>query len=199
MSGSTAALLGGRARSRASRLRREVISPEEQWLLRATRRGQAIHELIAALLEEARVPTPAMIRAAVAEHSLLEGLPVTNRQAVKQHLTTAVALYFRRFLPCGLWDFVGHNIRVEQTEFDLLWQDSRDGNLLADELKTSIHGIVFGASQLEARLVRQVDAGEVAWGPRFRGIRAIVLADPARSFFVDTRSSGRSTLQWELL
>lgn len=175
-----------------------VRRPEDQWSFKGGDRGRAVHDLIGELLATTRAPSPERIAAIVAAHGLLRDRPVIHRQAIKQSLETAIAAYFARFAPCELWDFVGASVRLASCEFDLIWRDSRNGQLLADELKTGLFGLRFVERNLERQVERQLRAGASACGDRFAGVRAIVLGEPWRSFLA--RPDGRrEPLQWEVV
>jgi hypothetical protein len=175
-----------------------VRRPEDQWSFRGSDRGRAVHQLIGELLATTRRPSSQQITRTVATHDLLREKAVIHRQSIKQPLETAIACYFARFAPCELWDFAGASVRLGSCEFDLLWRASRNGRLLADELKTGLFGLTFVHRKLDRQVERQLQAGTTTCGDRFAGVRAIVLGEPWRSFLARPDGS-RQPLQWEVV
>jgi hypothetical protein len=186
------------ARAGAVTERAQMAARPDAWSFRAGDRGRAIHQLIGELLLATRRPTPDAIRRTLSNHALLESQSIIHAQAIKQALSSALTVYFTRFAPSDVWDFAGYSVRIRGCEFDLLWRDSRTGRILADELKTSVLGLRFGAERLDRQAARQLRAGSAAIGERFAGVRAIVLADPSCSFLA--RPDGtREPLNWEVI
>lgn len=145
--------------------------------------GQAAHQVIARLLREGvREPSPEVLFRAVASHPVCQNAPV-YRQAARQRLTAAVAVYFRFLLPDAGWGLVGDEVQLEGARLDLLWEH-RSGRVRADELKAGRAVQAVEAQSLAAQLARQLEAGAAAYGERFVGVRVLVLAAPSHSFEV---------------
>ena len=65
--------------------------------------------------------------------------------------------------------------------YDLVWR-LPDGRVWADEIKTGRPpGVLEG---LEEQVNTQVAAGVQEWGPTFLGVRVVLLAAPAQSYYV---------------
>ena len=143
--------------------------------------GTAAHRLIAELLEVGvREPTPLFILEHVARHPVLQGRAVLYRQAAKQTLASALAVYFRYFAPAERWRLLGSEVAVGSCRFDLLFDVG--GVIVADELKS---GRLDGADAwqaLERQLERELCGGRERWGDAFGGVRVLVLGAPRRSF-----------------
>lgn len=141
--------------------------------------GTATHALIAYLAERFGSPTPEQVlrigRASL--HSASLGVP--SRQALRAHVLSLAAVYFRDFARPG-WRLVGSEVIADHdVAFDLLWE--RDGILEADELKTGRLRPV-DLERLRRQAQAQLEAGMLEFGDAFAAVHAIVLARPSTSF-----------------
>jgi hypothetical protein len=111
----------------------------------------AIGELLAAGV---RRPTADEIMKLVGRHRLLQTVTL-YRQAAKQKLVGAVAVYFRFFALDEEWRFVGAEVPVRGGRFDLVFEGT-DDRVLVDELKTGRIQTVEERRAAEEQLRRRV-------------------------------------------
>jgi hypothetical protein len=150
----------------------------------------AIGELLAAGV---RRPTADEIMKLVGRHRLLRTV-TQYRQAAKQKLVGAVAVYFRLFALAEEWRFVGAELPVRGSRFDLVFEGT-DDRVLVDELKTGRIQTVEERRAAEEQLRRHIGAGVEEYGGRFAGVRQLWLGAPARSVWAKPDGSSEA-LTW---
>lgn len=102
------------------------------------------------------------------------------RQSSRQRVATAAAAFFRIFGRPG-WQLHKALTVVEGVEFDLLWR--RQGRIVADELKTGLAAPELWFERVEQQVESQLEAGQAGFGVAFLGVRAVLLAEPEKSFY----------------
>lgn len=147
--------------------------------------GTLIHSVLANLLRKSDAITPASIRAETDAH-LPSDLATVYRQSLRQRAVGAVLTYEREFRVDG-WRFAGAETIVQDSALDLVWVTSA-GLVYADEIKTGLNARLF-LDQLTSQCAGQYAAGIQVFGPRFSGVRAILLAE-RRSGMYSARSRG---------
>jgi len=150
----------------------------------------AIGELLAAGVHR---PTAEEIMKLVGRHRLLQTVTM-YRQAAKQKLVGAVAVYFRFFALDEEWRFVGAEVPVRGSRFDLVFEGT-DDRVLVDELKTGRIQTVEERSAAEEQLRRHVAAGAAEYCRCFAGVRQLWLGAPTRSVWAKPDGSSE-TLTW---
>jgi hypothetical protein len=140
-----------------------------------------------------RRPTAEEIMKLVGRHRLLQTV-IQYRQAAKQKLVGAVAVYFRLFALDEEWHFVGAEVPVRGSRVDLVFE-GKDDRVLVDELKTGRIQTVEEKRAAEEQLRRHVAAGAAEYGARFAGVRQLWLGAPARSMWAKPDGSSE-TLTW---
>lgn len=150
--------------------------------------GREVHRLIADLVSVGvREPTPRQLRAQVAGHPLVSDPRITYRQAAKQRLLVATALYFRFFVPLAPWCLLGSEVTVGSSRLDLVWRNGEE--VIADEIKSGRIVDRFEHDQLERQIDRALANANDRYGDAFTGLRVLLLAAPSKSFVL--RSDGK--------
>jgi hypothetical protein len=163
------------------------LAPSSEDLTLAQELGTAIHTLIALVASKHGGEAQAE-QVWEAARSLGSGrLAPVYRQSARQRVATAAATYFREFSRAG-WRFEGAERIVEGVALDLLW--SRRTNLEADELKSGLGAPAISLDAVHRQVEVQVTAAAAAFGPSFRGVRAVLLAGRPQSFFIATTTTG---------
>lgn len=103
----------------------------------------------------------------------------TYRQANRQRVATAAAMYFARF-PRNGWRFVGSEVNCGSVRLDLVWE--RNGSFEADEVKTGLTTPLVWARLVWLQVEEQWWAGLDHFGPTFERVRAVMLSVPQQSF-----------------
>jgi len=143
--------------------------------------GVAAHQLIAEVLRQGdRGLDLEQLFRAVGQSSLVRERVGSYRMAARQRLATAIAVYLRLFAPGVEWTFTACEVQIPGARLDLVFE-REDGAIRADEIKS---GQLSALEQtaLEAQLQRQLAGGREHYGPRFLGVRAILLWAPSKSW-----------------
>jgi hypothetical protein len=156
--------------------------------------GRHVHRLIAGLVSAGvRQPSPRQLRAHVAGHPLLSDTRIIYRQAAKQRLLVATALYFRFFALPTTWSLLGTEVTVGNSRLDLVWRNGEE--LIADEIKSGRIVDRFERDRLELQIERALANANEHYGHAFSGLRVLILAAPTKSFLL--RSDGtRESFAW---
>jgi hypothetical protein len=156
--------------------------------------GREVHRLIADLVAAGvRQPTPRQLRAHIAGHPLVSDSRVVYRQAAKQRLLVATALYFRFFEPPAAWRLLGSEVAMGSSRLDLVWGDGED--VIADEIKSGKIVARFEHEHLEQQIEHALANANERYGDAFTGLRVLLLASPTTSFLL--RSDGsREPFAW---
>jgi len=156
--------------------------------------GREVHRLIADLVSAGiRQPTPRQLRAHVAGHPLVSDPRIIYRQAAKQRLLVATALYFRFFAPPAPWRLLGTEVTMGNSRLDLVWGHGQE--VIADEIKSGRIVDRFERDQLELQIDRALANANDRYGDAFTGLRVLMLAAPTKSFVL--RSDGnREPFAW---
>jgi hypothetical protein len=157
--------------------------------------GSAVHHVIGALLGDGiRHPSPLELRRYVAADPSVNRSAVVYRQAAKQRLLTAAAVYFRLFAPAGTWELLGVEAAYGRNRADLVWRTS-GGGVVIDEIKSGVALDRFENERLEQQVARLLTGGAATHGEPFGGVRVVLLATPARSYLA--RPDGcREPAEW---
>jgi len=153
------------------------------WLV-PDRFGRAIHEVIADIASRHGRPTDRQIVDAVSRALSRRS---TGGPALRRRLTSMATTYCARSLPPSAAQLLGAEVEVGNVRFDLLWTDGT--HVWVDELKSVGCRLT---EQLATQCDRQVDAGILRWGPRFRGVRVVWLQTPGRHLLVSRTSTVRA-------
>jgi len=146
-------------------------------------RGVGAHQLVAAMLTAGvRNPTPEELFEWVGRYATAQFPRPTHRLAARQRLLGPVAVYFADFGPRPRWKLIGAEVSIGRSRVDLLWKDG--ARLFADELKTGPAAVDLAAAQVDEQALRQARAGAKRYGANFAGVRVVLLAAPARSFWM---------------
>lgn len=158
--------------------------------------GSQAHRMIGELLLAGhRRPNVLLLRRHVAQHGLLSMYSGAPKQAAKQMLLSAASSYFRFFVPDDSWSFAGLEVSLAACRADLVWSGAE--GVVIDEIKTGRLAARFERDALTQQVERLLAAGDAEYGDRLVGVRALVLAAPATSFWA--RPDGRTEpLDWEL-
>jgi hypothetical protein len=142
----------------------------------------SIHRLIQDLLGAGhRNPTPDVLIEYAGRHPSNQ-LATTYRRMATVRLLTGGAQYFRHFVPSASWQLSGVEVRGRKVRFDLVWEGPQ--GIICDEMKVGTSAAALDYALVQEQVERQVRAGTVKWGGRFRGVRACLLAEPAHSFLL---------------
>jgi hypothetical protein len=143
--------------------------------------GREVHRLIADLVSAGiRRPTPRQLRAHVAGHPLVSDARIVYRQAAKQRLLVATALYFRFFVPPTAWRLLGTEVTLGNSRLDLVWRNGEE--VIADEIKSGRVVDRFERDQLEQQIDRALANAIDRYGDAFAGLRVLFLTAPTKSF-----------------
>lgn len=156
--------------------------------LQAERRGMAIHWLVASLAA-ARPCTSDTLPRVIAE--TLASCK-TRSPALRATLRRYGQTWLERFDPPSDWALLAAEVRADHVRLDLVWQDAA-GGVWADELKT---GAI--ARRTGPQIAAQIAACRGRYGPRFQGLRVVLLAVPA-AVVIDRDEPPRGTWRLDLL
>jgi hypothetical protein len=156
--------------------------------------GPFAHTLIAQLLAAGERQPGAERIARAANQLRLLGEVGAYRVAVKQRVVSAVALYFRLFLPTVEWTFNDSDVSSRSERFYLVWRSA--AGTLVDELKAGPVGTQLERKALCEEARREATAGRSKFGQEFLGLRVVILGAPRWSFLAGV--DGREVaIEWE--
>lgn len=151
--------------------------------------GSQAHRMIGELLLAGhRRPNVLLLRRHAVQHGLLSIYSGAPKQAAKQLLLSAASSYFRFFVPDHSWLFGGVEVSLAGCRADLVWSGAE--GVVIDEIKTGRLAARFEQEALTQQVERLLAAGVMEYGERLIGVRALVLAAPATSFWA--RPDGRT-------
>jgi hypothetical protein len=157
--------------------------------------GVLIHSIVQELLVSGvRMLDPATFFSFIAQHPLVLKVPQSQRQSLKQRLTTAVASYFRFFVPLDGWRLVGVEVRAPGCVFDVVWETD-NGEIVVDEIKAGRLQTRPEREAVESQIARELAGGTRKWDERFCGIRLLWLGAPLHSVLV--QPNGKRTAIYE--
>jgi hypothetical protein len=153
--------------------------------------GVAVHQVLACLFEGGELTaSPIELRRLIGSHPALATASGVVRQAAKQRLLTASSVYLRLFAPEPDWVFIGAEVPLRRRRADLVWRTP--GGIVVDELKAGATGARYERSDLDNQVDGLLAGAREVFGDELRGVRAIVLAAPMRSYELMSDGSRRS-------
>jgi hypothetical protein len=153
--------------------------------------GVAVHQVLASLFECGDLTaSPIELRRLIGCHPTLASASAVLRRAAKQRLLTASSVYLRLFAPAADWVFVGAEVSLGHRRADLVWRTP--GGIVVDELKAGATGARYAWGDLDDQVEGLLAGAREAFGDEVRGVRAIVLAAPMRSYELMSDGSRRS-------
>lgn len=156
--------------------------------------GVAVHQVLASLFEDgALTASPIELRRLIGSHPALASASAVLRQAAKQRLLTACSVYLRLFAPAADWVLVGAEMPLGRRRADLVWRTP--GGIVVDELKAGATGARYERGDLDDQIDGLLAGAHEAFGDEVRGVRAIVLAAPMRSYELLSNGS-REPFTW---
>lgn len=144
------------------------------------------HRMVGELVADGhRQLTPSFLIGFVGSHPLLKnGNAVVYRQATRQRLCSAVAVYFRYFAPPADWQHHATELTTaDGCRFDLTWL-LPDGRYVIDEIKAGRPASAAERHGDQQQLDRYLAAGALMWGEHFGGVRLLMLGAPRDSAWV---------------
>lgn len=154
------------------------IDEDQAGFLNGRQMGALAHVLIADMLRRGlKNPTAREIVTAVGAHPLSVEATV-YRQAARQRLASAAAIYFRYFVRTD-WEFIGSEVAGDRCRYDLVWQDA-DGIVFVDELKSGRGDAREHVDAAKEQIARELANGSTHW-ERFGGVRLLWLGAPGKS------------------
>jgi hypothetical protein len=150
--------------------------------------------VLASLFEDgALTASPIELRRLIGSHPALASASAVLRQAAKQRLLTACSVYLRLFAPAADWVLVGAEMPLGRRRADLVWRTP--GGIVVDELKAGATGARYERGDLDDQIDGLLAGAHEAFGDEVRGVRAIVLAAPMRSYELLSNGS-REPFTW---
>jgi hypothetical protein len=157
--------------------------------------GQAAHQVIGEMVRAGVFrPSPLELRAHVARHPLVSHPQLVYRQAGKQRVLTATAVYFRYFAPELEWSLEGLELTHGSSRFDLVWRTG--SGFLIDEIKSTRIQDRFDRDKVEEQVARARANGLDLYGEGFVGVRLCMLSAPTRSYILSA-AGVRTNLDWD--